>query len=355
MRTFQILFVAASFIVIGCTGGRKIRLPERPKLAVYWTSPVMSENEADSLARFHLVIADMDNLANNPKSLKRLKRRNRDLILLCYSNPMEFWDRPYKDRPIQNQARAEVLADRQEYLLKQPSGKSATFWNNMQMLNLSVNCPAVKGQKYYEYMAEFLLKNVLSDPIWDGYFMDNCTGHIAWVGDYGGNNGIDADNDGHRDDYDTLDRAWYEGTVNFLSHIKQENFLILGNKGAVEFLELVNGKMFEEFPNDYLGDKKAGGWYQCLKNYDSIGSYSVIHARQIPNNPKHRLFVLSSALMGDGYYAYAQDFFRWFPEYEDIGKPLQKVKILDNVFERQYEKATVRVWPEDRRGEIVYK
>lgn len=359
VRIFNLVFsVFLLLILVSCTG-RIVHLPERPKLAVYWTSPTMGEEEADSLSRFHMVIADMENMINNRESLKRLKKNNPALKLICYSNPMEFFTRAESKRTLQNSIRKEIESNRPGYLLNQPSGEAVIFWPGMRMLNLSINCPVEKGQKYHEYISEFLLKKVLPDNIWDGYFMDNCTAHIAWIGNYGKNHGIDSDNDGYLDSYDHLDEVWKMGTARFLENIrsvKGEKFIILGNKGSLEFREYTNGRMFEEFPNDYLGDKRDGGWYQCIENYLSLGSMSIIHARKIPNNPRHRLFVLASSLMGDGYYAYAQDFFRYFPEYSEIGPPLDEMKSLSNgTFERNFEKAIVRVDPANKEGKIIMK
>ena len=54
----------------------EIILAINPKVGVYYTSPVMSREDAENLARFHLVIADMENLVNNPENLKFLKKLN---------------------------------------------------------------------------------------------------------------------------------------------------------------------------------------------------------------------------------------------------------------------------------------
>jgi hypothetical protein len=346
--------------IFGCAGSVKIKLPENPKIAAYWTSPTMSLDEADSLAHFHLVIADMENIPNNRASLVRLKKRNPELKLLCYSNPMELFDIGTLNinRPWQKEVYNEVTQNRPGYWLKQPSGEPVVFWNGMKMLNLSTECPVIKGEKYNQFIAEFLLTRVLSDTIWDGYFEDNATGNIAWVGSWGNNKGLDADNDSVADDEQVLDSCWYEGVHEFISLIRQAKgpkFILIGNKGSKDFLDVFDGKMFEEFPNDYLGDKRANGWYQCQENYLRTGQYTIIQAKQIPNDPTHRIFVLASALMGDGYYAYAQDFYRHFPEYEkDIGKPLGPPEIKVGVWERKFFKATVRVFPENERGEIEY-
>jgi len=203
-----------------------------------------------------------------------------------------------------------------------------------------------------------MLTRVLSDKIWDGYFQDNATGNIAWIGSRGDNKGLDADNDGQDDDQAILDSCWYEGVHEFISTIRQakgKEFILIGNKGSKDFLDVFDGKMFEEFPNDYLGDKKANGWYQCESNYAQTGPYTIIHAKQRANDPDYRIFILASALMGDGYYAYAQDFYRHFPEYDkDVGKPMGPPEMKDGYWERKFTKAMVRVYPEQEKGEIDY-
>lgn len=130
---------------------------------------------------------------------------------------------------------------------------------------------------------------------------------------------------------------------------------MIGNKGSTDFLDVFDGKMFEEFPCNYLGDTKANGWYQCQENYVQTGPYTIIQAKQRPNDPAYRTFILASALMGNGYYAYAQDFYRYFPEYaKDVGKALGPPVMSDGFWERKFSKATVRVWPEQEKGEIEY-
>ncbi len=353
-----ILIYAAS--LIGCCGLAQVRLPENPKIAAYWTSPTMSLEEADSLAKFHLVIADMENIVNNRPSLVQLKKRNPEVKLLCYSNPMELFELNVleADRPLQKEVYQEVVTNRSGYWLLQPSGEHVVFWNQMKMMNLSTNCPVINGEKYNQFIAKFLLTRVLNDKIWDGYFEDNATGNVSWIGSRGENKGIDADNDSSNDVPEVLDSVWYEGVHEFISAIRQAKgpkFILIGNKGSRDFLDVFDGKMFEEFPDNYLGDKKANGWYQCESNYRQTGPFTIIQAKQICNDPAHRLFVLASALMGDGYYAYGQDLFRYFPEYSrDVGKPLGPPEEKGSFWERKFSKANVRVFPEEERGEIEY-
>jgi len=357
---FKLIIIAfTAFSFFGCAGSMRIHLPENPKVASYWMSPLMSLEEADSLARFHLVIADMENLVNNRESLVRLKELNPKIKLLCYSNPMELFGRQVlNDRPLQKEVLTEVSDNRSSYWLKQPNGDPVVFWNGMKMLNLSTLCPAVKGEQYSQFIVHFLLERVLSDKIWDGYFMDNSGGNIAWVASWKGNNGIDADNDGANDNGSELDSAWYRGIRDFLTTIrnaKGKDFILVGNKGSLDFTadSLLNGKMFEEFPCNYLGDKTADGWYQCEDNYLHTGPYTIVHSR---HDKDHRLFVLASALMGNGYFAYSNDFYRFYPEYEkNLGKALGPAEMKEDYWERMFSHAVVRVWPEEKRGEIEYR
>ena len=149
-----------------------------------------------------------------------------------------------------------------------------------------------------------------------------------------------------------------------LSQIFGKNFLILGNKGKPEYDENVyDGKMFEEFPFTYGGeDKRAGGWYQCMKNYFTTGPYSIIQSPQTYNE-KVAKFVFCSALLGDGYFAIGHNNYRQFDFYKKIGKPLgehteyddSKKPRKEHYWQREFEKATVKVFPFQRRGEIIYK
>jgi hypothetical protein len=360
LRFIVVSFLASLFF--GCAGTmnlKKVQLPENPKIAAYWTSPVMDLAEADTLAKFHIVITDMDNMKNNYASLVRLKELNPKLKLLCYSNPMELWGMSVLgNRPLQKQVLSEIENNRSAYWLKQPNGEPVIFWNGMKMLNLSVWCPSVKGERYDEFIARFLVKNVLNDNIWDGYFMDNSTGNIAWVGGWKSNHGIDANLDGQTDNERLLDSAWYKGSAKFLNVIRQakgEKFVMIGNKGSLDFVsnDLLDGKMFEEFPNNYLGDKTADGWFQCLSNYAKTGPYTIVHAKQVK---ALRTFVLASTLLGDGYFAYAQDLPKTFPEYgKDLGKALAPAQDNGAYWEREFSRGTVRVWPEQKKGEISYR
>jgi len=223
------------------------------KTARHWTSPVINEDQVEKLAQADILTVDLENMFNNYHHLVKIKQLNPNLKLICYSNPMEIWTINYSSRPWQNKVIEEIINNRQKWLLRNDSGKSLTFWPNMVMLNMSRSCPLIGFERYSAWMARKLNKEVLSDSIWDGYFMDNATPNIAWVAP----GTIDINNNGRADEDSRVDMSWKKGVKHFLKIIHRANdddFIIIGNKGDHSFLDITDGKMFENFPNPWLGD-----------------------------------------------------------------------------------------------------
>lgn len=347
--------------------------PYAIKGATYWTKPTLSLNEVQNLAKYRLVVVDLENKFNNYQSLVALKQLNPDLKLLCYSNPMEIFTMRYNDRPWQNKVIDEIVHHRQAWLLKtitpikregfikywlakifgDPDYQEgyAKFWNGMLMLNMSATCPRINGQTYQEWMSAKLNREILSDPIWDGYFQDNGTGNISWTQP----KIIDINGDQKADDDVQVDINWKKGMSDFLNNIRrghQPNFIIVTNKGSLDFLNTTNGKWFENFPNDYLGDKWAKGWRQCLHNAEKMGNYTIFQG-----NRANIAFVSASALLLDNVYvAVSQDDSGLFPELEiQTGKPLGKYENRGGIYYREYEKVLVTVDPLKEIGLITRK
>jgi hypothetical protein len=269
---------------------------------------------------------------------------------------METFFQIVANRPMQSYWTTWIREHYPAWFLKTDNGKPAVFWIGMRMMNISSSCPKVNGQTYGDWMASFLLKSVLSDDIWDGYFMDNGGGNISWV--YGDRRTkIDADNNSVADNDSLLDKSWSEGVHSFLKKIREvkgKKFIILANKGSKEFMDVLNGRMFETFPCDYLGDKKDGGWWQGIKNSDKTGKYTVFQV--IAEDLE---FGLASALLKDNVsIAVGQDNPKFYPILETkLGKALGKMKILKGkVCRRNFQNGYVTVIPSRREGKIkLYK
>ncbi len=355
--------------------------PYPVKTAAYWTRPIMYENDALNLAKHDLVIVDLENMFNNRQVLLLLKSLNPNLKLIAYSNPMEIFTETHTSRPWQAQKIKEIIERRQAWLLKtivfEAGAKMredyARFYPGMTMLNMSSVCPKINGETYTEWIAKKIRTEILVDSIWDGYFMDNGTSNIAWTNHQDGQRkSIDIDGNRRPDSDAYVDLKWKEGVNKYLDLVVSEpqpfsqrllsflgkkkksvrkDMIIISNKGDLYLTDRVDGKFFEKFPNDYLGDKWAGGWGQCLQNAEKTGEYTIFNVA----HANETMFALASALLLDNVYiSISQDNAGVFPELEiDLGRPLEKYRHQNGIYTRRYQHGLVRVNPLAKKGEII--
>jgi len=339
-----------------------------PKLAVYGTSPTLHPAVVRNMAKYNLVILDFENWTNNAKSIIALKKKNKNIKILAYGNPIEVYHKRIKKRPL-NLVLSEMMKQKEfkDWWLWTDKNEHAVFYTQLPyyMMNMSSLCPEINGMKWNEFIARFYIKHALNVyPKPDGFFGDNAADNWYWTNEsilLKKNLGwIDSNLDGLPDEEARLDPAWKKGMERFYTIIREEkgkNFIIFGNKGNMELMNVLDGKMFEEFPFSYGGpDKRAGGWYQCMENYFKMGENAIIQIKW-PNSKKNLLFTLASTLLGDGYFALGHNFSGWLPEFRSIGKPLGPYKVNNNknIWFREFSGATVKVYPEKRKGEIIYK
>lgn len=346
--------------------------PYALKTAAYWTHPIMSQKDALSLAKHDIVIVDLENKFNNRNTLLYLKRLNPNVKILAYSNPMEIYAKLHNTKPWQNQVINYITKMRTSWMLMTVGslngvvyGNYARYYPGMLMLNMSEVCPEIEGQKYYEWMADKLIREVLSDPIFNGYFEDNGTWNVSWMYlDHLEKIDIDYDGRAEKDAY--IDKQWERGQTHFLKKIKkygkkrtrqlrrsfpdEDDFIIITNKGDLSFLDKVDGKFFEKFPNDYLGDKWAGGWLQCIQNAEKTGPYTIFHVER----DNIDLGIASSLLLDNVYLAIGQDVAGYFPELDvPSGPPSGPFRKNGEIYERDFKNFKIKVYPLERRGEIV--
>jgi len=315
------------------------------KTANYRTAPVTDTALVAVLSKFQLLIIDMENGRNNHKVLELIKQKNPRLKLICYGNPAERFYHPGNSRPIQTAWMTEINKKYPNWVLKTNQGNDVVFFRGMHMLNMSASCPKYNGQTYSDWMADRLLTEVLSDKIWDGYFGDECSGNWAWLYQ-GQEEGIDADKSGYRDDDAQLDESWAKGAYSFLKKIRQakgSDFIIITNKGSLEFLDVVDGKMFELFPNDYLGGKKDGGFWQCLANGEQTGPFTILQVKEKDIN-----FGIASAALLDVYVAVGQDNSKWYPQFDlNLGQG------EETIITKTFKNGTIKIVPAKKEAVIT--
>ena len=353
----KISLLGLSFVLFALISFNSCQVQQKyvVKSAIFWNSPIMSKEVAKKIASYAIVIADEENFVNNPKSLKIIKRRNKEAKLLCYSNPMELFDPMVAGRPLQAAIAKEIQEKYQQWLFKTSNGEQAIFYPGMIMLNLSSDCPRIDGKTCLEYLAAKKLA-ILKNKIWDGSFEDNNGGNVSWVY-LGKDYQIDANNDGQNDNPDTLDYHWSKGISDYLSLIRAgmpKNKLIIGNKGSVEFTDQVDGRTFEDWPCAYLGGTKNFGWDQCMINAEKTGSYTIF---LVMSEDNVNFALASAALIGNGkqvYIAVGQNNSEFHPELQiNLGEPLDKAQKGDSCYFRNFAKGRVEVRPWAKEGKII--
>jgi len=293
------------------------------QLASFWQAPAMDLEQAEKLAKFDLVVIDLENWFNNSKLINHIRQQNPDGIVLAYVNPMEFFDPPVPGRPFQQSLYQVVANQYPDWWLDQPNGEPIYYWNSprMRMLNLSSVCPKYRGQSWTDFLASELKTKLLSLPNKpDGIFVDNAWDDVSWVKD--GN--LDADNNGLRDDFHALDMWWRQGTGSFLEKIKATGTVVIGNEPNLCYQDILAGKMFENVPAN-LGSMET----MILIYTQDLGQLplNIIHTE--PKGEQWRMFLLATTLLGDGWFCHGINQANWYPEYDlvrQLGKPIGSVQ-----------------------------
>lgn len=335
------IVITFAFLLLGLISSAQV------KPASYWTAPSIPEGLVEKLAKHQLLIIDYENLFNDSRArLDQIKALNPKIIFLAYTNQMEIWAKDYDSRPVANKLKKSFSP---KWQLKDSQGRNVVFYPDMLMMNLTTASPKVNNQTYGEFYVEWLLNNVLNDPLIDGYFMDNGTSTVSWV-----NGLIDADNDGRPDNPASLDRIWRDGMIKYLQTIKSRkgaDYIIVTNKAIRDFSFINDGTMSEKFPNDYVGYKGAGGWYQCIENARRSGQYNIFQV----DLHLIEFGVASSLLLDNVYVAMGQNIplpgkYNW-----DTGKPTGPFYKKSGIYYRDFEKGKVIVDPEKQKGQFISK
>lgn len=285
------------------------------RLTAFWQAPAMNLEQAEKLAKFDLVVVDLENWFNNPKSIALIRQQNSDCKILAYCNPMEFFDPQVPGRPFQATLYQEVVKKYPGWWLNQPSGEPIYYWNSprMRMLNLSSECPKYNGQTWTDFLAGELKSKLLSLPNKpDGIFVDNAWDDVSWVKD--GN--LDGNSNGSRDDYHALDLWWQQGMQVFLKKLKATAGLVIGNEPNSFYQNELSGKFFENMPL-----KNFGGFEGSVLTYTQDLNQlpmNIIHSEL--KNKEWRMFILTTTLLGEGWFCNGLNHAEWYPEYDKIAK-----------------------------------
>lgn len=306
-----------------------------PKLANYFLHWEVSDNEVADLAKWDVLILDMEVQVNSRPQLERIRQLNPKIIILAYLSSQEIMNEPsYLDS---NSMRAKLLNNIYSgWWLKDRSLSKISFWPGTAMLNLSDGSSlSGLGQRFNDYLPEFVNQEIKSSGLWDGIFYDNLWGDVCWLKD----RNVDLNDDGATLNCDQINKAWSDGVKKMLSRSRAlfgEKFIISGNGQAYyPYFTYLNGLMLESFPASW---ENNGAWLSSINNYFNLDS-NVTRTPQIniinrnlgaENNYSSLRYGLASALLGNAYFSadrsvadHGQTW--WFDEYNiNLGEPRSK-------------------------------
>lgn len=298
--------------------------PTFPRLANYFLKWSVTDDEAQALSKWDVLILDMEVQENSPEQIKKIRELHPGIIILAYLTSEEILDNigNYNGAYLRQKLAAKIDPS---WWLKDASGHKISNWPDTFMLNLSDGAGKDStGERFNDYLPEFVVNNLKSSGLWDGVFYDNTWGDISWIN----NHDLDLDNNGVVDNTAEADSLWASGFKKMLARTRQlagPDFIIVGNGRVYDgYLPLINGMMLESFPSTW---ENGGTWSGSMKTYLKLPAFSV--APQVPviniydrnqANYRHMRFGLTSALLGEGFYSYDYDVTNhgqtwWYDEY----------------------------------------
>ncbi len=320
-----------------------------PKRANYFLKWEITDAEAVQLAKWDLLILDMETQEKSRPQIQKIRSLNPNIILLAYITPQEIRQDAGNSY---STLRRELFSNIPEsWYLRGHKGEKVTWWPGTWLLNVTPSSPLTNGERLNDYIPRFVSNRILSTGLWDGVFYDN-----AWesVTHFVGAN-IDLNNDGVAADF-RLDALWQAGmkhVYNETRRLTNNKYLIVGNGGAKAYRDELNGNLMENF---------VGGesWTSSMQTYSSMKSdgqgsrMNIVNVntgnRGGQNNYKTMRFGLASILLSDGYYSFDygdQDHSQtwYYDEYDtDLGKAVGnsisvagKKDFAPDVWKREFE------------------
>ena len=282
-----------------------------PRLANYYLRWELSTEEARQLANWDLLVLDMEVQENSPDSLRLIRELNPDVIILAYLTSQEIIDdvnlaAGNTGATLRRNLRSQIS---DAWWLKDPTGNRISNWPGTYMLNVSDGAGTdASGDKFNEFLPEFVYQNIYKSGYFDGVFYDNTWGDVTWIN--GAN--LDLDRDGRKDEVNKADLAWSTGFKKMLSESRRlfgNNFIIVGNGRVFQgYQDLLNGMMLESFPAPW---ENGGNWSGSMTTYLNLLGTNRYPQTSIINSSSSKQtdfkdfrFGLTSTLLGDGFYSF---------------------------------------------------
>lgn len=333
-----------------------------PRKANYYLAWEIPSSKVTELAKWDLLILDMETQVRSLASLKKIRELNPNIIMLVYITPQEIRTDAGNGTSVMRRKLAAGINE--NWYLTDVNSNKLSFWPGTWLLNVADNSPEVGGLKLNQYVAKFVAQDILGTGLWDGVFYDNAWKDVKWLtGDT-----VDLNKDGQKDD--EIDNHWREGTRSIYEETRlltNNKYILIGNATSDVYKNNLNGIMLENFP--------SLGWQDSMRVYagNQIGipqpRVNIINAntgnKGDSNNFQKVRFGLASTLLLDGNYSFdfgdkdhAQTW--WYDEYSvDLGKPIgaasslnNKLQFVEDVWRREYENGIALVNPTSQSQDV---
>lgn len=276
-----------------------------PRLSNYFLSWDLSDEQAVELAKWDLVILDMEHQIKNRDKILKMRQLNPQIIILAYLTIQEMrsdvmWLKDYL--PLRYQLYQGIKS---EWWLKNPEGREISWWPQTRMLNITAQAPVDSaGQRWNDYLSLFISQEILGSGLWDGMFFDNTWNSLTQK--VGSN--LDINGDGQVESGSLIEDSYQRGMNYFFNRVREltaNHYLLMGNDG--DSFTLLNGMQFENFP-------WGRGWSQMMRDFSSYPlkaaspAFSAINANTANaggrDDYKKMRFGLASALLANGFYSF---------------------------------------------------
>lgn len=296
-----------------------------PRRANYFLKWTLAEHEARELARWDVVVLDMEIQARHPELLRKMREWNPDIILLAYITPQEIRTDAAQSYSLMRRKLASGIAP--DWYLARPDGNRISWWPGTYLLNVTPQAPVINGKRFHNYLADFVINDIWSSGLWDGIFYDNAWDNITY---FAKTDQIDLNRDGGVDG--NLDAAWRDGMKALYRETRQRAgrpILLVGNGLTQVYANELSGSMFENFANF--------SWSEIMGSYKKSARtdgprLNIINANTnntgVQESYHQMRYGISSSLLEDGYYSFdfgdtRHEQLWWYDEYGvDLGTPL---------------------------------
>jgi len=314
--------------------------PKTANMFLHWT---LKKDDAQTFAKWDVLILDMETQYTSRDVLQAIKTHNPHIKIFAYITPQEITTAPNSTIGAMRKKLRTHIAD--SWYLQNANGNRLSWWPNTHLLNMSDKGPKINGKTIQDVFAYFVRDEILATGLWDGIFYDNAWDNIS----YFAGNTIDIDANGTNDPIVIVDAAWKNGMKKLYTKTKDVTggkYPIIGNGFTSAYSNELDGLLVENFA--------SWDWETAMtihKSYTPANpraeNISIIHNTAFNShfgryNFKNMRFGLTSALLYDAYYAY--DFgdtdhgqLWWYDEYaRDLGVPQNSANQIDSTLWQRF-------------------